>query len=190
MINDYPELITEVALRSGITDVANRAKMLVGMAENALSKRLRLGGMESVVTLTTDNTGSVSLPMDYQEIRSIRVNDKVLEQKPIDVILKARQTGFSIQGNVLKSTYVLTPHDLVYYAVLPSLEQNNTSWLLADEPELYLYAVMFQAYAAVNDIEKAREIGAYLNELINEANSADYMQRHANTRINLGEVVA
>ena len=52
MINDYPELIAEVSARSGATDVVNRAKMFVGMAEKMLSKRLRLAGMETAALVS------------------------------------------------------------------------------------------------------------------------------------------
>lgn len=186
MINDYPELIAEVSARSGVTDVVNRAGMFVGMAEQMLSKRLRLGGMETAAELTTDASGSVALPVDYQEMRSIRISSGVVPRRSLDVILADRQCGYAVQGKVLKSTYKSTAHQLVYYATVPGLEAANTSWLLDDEPELYLQAVLFQVYTANTDIEKAQATAGYLGSLIEAANEADHMNRHVGTRINLG----
>ena len=188
MINDYPELIAEVSARSGATDVVNRAKMLVGMAEKMLSKRLRLSGMETAVELTTDANGSVNLPDDYQEMRDIRVNDCLLDRKPLAVILDGYQRGYAVQGGALISSYKSTAHDLVYYASMPSLEANSTNWLLDDEPELYLQAVLFQVYTANNEIDKAQATVGYLAALIEEAHQADHMNRHAGTKINLGNL--
>ncbi len=189
MINDYPELIAEVSTRSGVSDVVSRAKMFVGMAEKALSKRLRLANMETATELTTDESGCVDLPADFQEMRSIRVNQQDIERKPLGVVLEGRQSGYAIQAKVLKSTYTSTAHSLVYYAAVPDLEADNTSWLLDDEPELYLQAVLFQVYTANNEIEKAQATAGYLGGLINAANGADHMNRHAGTCINLGNIV-
>lgn len=189
MINDYPELIAEVSTRSGATNVVNRAGMFVGMAEKMLSKRLRLANMETAIDLTTDSNGSVNLPTDYQEMRSIRVDNRDIERKPLGVVLDGRQCGYAIQAKVLKSTYKSKAHQLVYYAAVPGLEAANTSWLLNEEPELYLQAVLFQTYTANNEIEKAQATAGYLGGLISAANEADHMNRHAGTRINLGKVV-
>lgn len=189
MINDYPELIAEVSARSGAAGIVNRAKMFVGMAEKMLSRRLRLANMETSAELTTDANGSVNLPADYQEIRSIRVDKSDIERKPLDVVLEGRQCGYAIQARVLKSTRKSKVHQLVYYAAVPGLETANTNWLLDDEPELYLQAVLFQVYTASNDIGKAQATAGYLGELIDAASDADHMNRHAGTRINLGNVV-
>lgn len=48
MIADYAELVTEVAHRSGVTDVANRATMFVGMAEEYMRKALRIGSVDLI----------------------------------------------------------------------------------------------------------------------------------------------
>ncbi len=190
MISDYPELIAEVAERSGVSDVATRAKMYVGMAEKALSKRLRLAEQEKSVELVTDATGAVDLPADFEEIRTILVGDRYIDRKPLEVILRGRQTGYAVEGRVLKSSHALTAHQLVYYASLPGLEANNTNWLLDDEPEIYLHAVLFQVYTAKNDIARAEATAAYLAGLIEAANRAATMKRIGATRVNFARISA
>ncbi|MEG9884919.1 MAG: hypothetical protein V6Z86_10030 [Hyphomicrobiales bacterium] len=183
MIRDYPELIAEICARSGVSDVANRADMLVGMAERMLSKRLRLAGMEKSVEATTGEDGLAYLPGDYQEMRSVHVGTRPLERLPLGAVSAGRRDGYAVQGRKLRSTRASTPHQLVYYAALPSLETDNTSWLLDDEPELYLHATLLQAYLAENDLEKVEATAGYLTSLIEAANRADHMARLAGTRI-------
>ena len=190
MICDYPELIAEICARSGVSDVANRAGMLVGMAERMLSKRLRLAGLETGVEATTGEDGLAYLPGDYQEMRSVHVGARSLERLPLDVVSAGRREGYAVQGKKLRSTQASTPHRLVYYAGVPSLEVNNTNWLLDEEPELYLQAVLLQVYLAENDLEKVEATAGYLTSLIEAANRADHMKRLAGTRINFGGSVS
>ena len=190
MIRDYSELIAEVCARSGVSDVANRAAMLVGMAERMLSKRLRLAGMETGVEATTGADGLAYLPADYQEMRSVHVGRKPLERLPLDAALAGRREGYAVQGKTLRSTRASTPHRLIYYAGVPSLEANDTSWLLDEEPELYLQAVLLQVYLATSALDKIEATAGYLTSLIEAANRADHMKRLAGTRINFGGSVS
>ena len=188
MINDYPELIAEVSARSGVSDVASRARMHVGMAEKMLSRRLRLSGMETAVTLTTDVEGSANLPDDFQEMRTVCTNKRELIRQAVGAVLYGRATGYFVHGKTLKSSYRSTPHDCLYYAAIPGLEKNNTNWLLAYEPEIYLQAVMLQVYVSQFDVDKVQATSSYLDGLIETAQQADHMKRHSGTRINLGRV--
>ena len=73
MIRDFADLIAEVTVRTDRPDVAGRAAMLVGLAERALSKRLRLADMETVAALTTDAGGVAALPVDYEAMRTVDI---------------------------------------------------------------------------------------------------------------------
>ena len=183
MINDYAELITEAAHRTGVTDVASRAKMYVGMAEKALSKRLRVADMEAETTLPTDSLGRVDLPDDYIAARAVFVNTAELPRQSLSQIRQEHASGYVIQGSVLQSSETETDHDLAYYAAIPSLEANDTNWLLKTAPELYLHAVMFQIYTGTNDLEKAQVTAVYLNILIEEFQNSDRVARYAGMKI-------
>ncbi|QAX31311.1 phage adaptor protein [Leisingera sp. NJS204] len=186
MIADYPELIAEVSHRSGVSGVVNRAKMYVGMAERALSKRLRVADMETAATLTTDAQGRAALPADFEAVRMITVPPGVeLAARPIASVQSkyAGRPGYAIQARELLSTVKETDHELAYYAALPSLEADNTNWLLEKESEIYLQAVLFQVYAGENELERAQATAGYLGALIDALADADLIQRHAHTRI-------
>ena len=184
MIKDYSELVIEIARRTGVDDVSDKAGQLVGLAENMISKRLRLNEQQTQTTITTDNFGTANLPDDLQEIVSVAVGNCNLERKSINVILHSKQEGFAVLGRKLHSSHHQVDHSLIYFASVPSLEVNNTNFLLENDPEIYLQAVLFQIYSAENDIDKATTTISYLNLLIEEANQVDSAKRHSGTTIN------
>lgn len=186
MIADYPELIAEVSVRSGRSDVAARAGMFVGMAEAMLSNRLRLARMETVAGVTTDAGGEVPLPADYREMRLVRAGGRVLARRALASVLTRDAPGYAIRGERMVSSRKSAAHELIYYAALPGLEAANTNWLLTEDPEIYLYAVLFQVHAAAGDVEKARVSAAWLDDLIGRAQTADHAARHAGARIDPG----
>ncbi|MBO6507979.1 MAG: hypothetical protein JJ979_05770 [Roseibium sp.] len=186
MIADYPELIAEVSHRSKRSDVVNRAAMYVGLAERMLSKRLRLSEMLAEVEATTDSSGLADLPDGYQEMKTVTVHDCELRRRPLNLILTKAKAGYAIQARKIKSSFRSTPHQLVYFGAVPSLEANNTTWLLDLEPELYIQAVLFQIYTGNNEIEQAQATAGYLSGLIDDANDADAAARHSGTVVSLG----
>lgn len=196
MIKDYSELVTEAAERSGLTDIATRASQYVDFAERMLSKQLRLSDMETFVTLRTDGEGVVSLPVDFQEMRLVKVAGYPIERRTFSYIEERLANeyyreygyggGYAIQGRVMRSFYSDTDHETFYFARIPSLEANSVNWLLEEEPELYLQAVLFQIYTAKSDLAKAQATGAYLASLLEAANTADTLKRHGAALVNLG----
>lgn len=184
MIQDYSELIMEVSRRTGKENISERAGQLVGLAERSISKKLRIIDQEKQSNVTTDGNGIVDIPSDLQEIRSVFVNDKKIDRKSINVVLEKNQDGFAVLGRKLHSSYKNQEHKILYFADIPSLEVNDTNFLLQSDPEIYLQAVMFQIYSAENDIEKATTINAYLNLLIDETNQVAVANRHQDAIIN------
>lgn len=187
MIRDYPELIAAVTTRSKVPDVATHATTYVGLAEAALSKRLRVAGMETAATLTTDTNGVVELPDGYREMRDIRCGDYLLRRLPLPT-LKAGMRGYCIQGTNLLASEKEADIDVVFYAALPSLAENNTNWLLAQDPEIYLYAVLFQVFTAEFQIDKAQAVVAHLDRLIADLEASDNEARFAGTMIDFSGV--
>lgn len=189
MIRDYPELIATVTTRSQIPDVATHAASYVGLAEKALNKRLRVAGMETAATLTTDAKGVVALPDGYLEMRDIRCGDYLLRRLPLQT-LKAGMPGYAIQGADLLASAKEADLNVVFYATLPPLAENNTNWLLAQDPEIYLYATLFQVFTAEFQIDKAQATAAHLDQLIDDLEAADHTARFAGTMVDFSGVSA
>jgi len=189
MINDYPELIAEVTERSDSAGVPLRHAMLTGMAGNELNKKLNVSEMEIEATLTTDADGEVAVPSGLQSIRSIMYGKKILPKVNLRVI-KGGGSGYAIVNGTIYTS--LASSDLVatYYTAIPGLVANNTNWLLSANPEIYLYALLKQAFLVNLDIEKASAAGKYMDQLIDDFNMHDAVARfNGSTHRNLGTVI-
>lgn len=187
MITDYISLIEEVTHRAGIESIPERAATYVLMAEQYLSKHVRLSKMESNVALVSDANGEITLPGDFVEMRMVVVNSCELQRIGLDVKLNNTRMGYAVIANKLISTFKEAEHDLLYYAAIPSIQTNNTSWLLNDEPELYIQAILFQVYTGNNEIERAQATLGYLKQMIDAVNQSDYLKIYSGTSVYLGE---
>lgn len=186
MINDYGELVTEAAVRSGVSDVPSRAPMLVGMAENWLSKQLRMADQQTATTLTTDANGDAALPSDYESMQVVYYGTRKVERRPLEDVLLKDTAGYAIQGTTFKSSLTSTAHSIVYYASIPSLASNGTNWLLTAEPDLYLQAVLFQIYVSKNDAANAQVTSSFISSMLDDVKSRDWANRRADTKMKLG----
>ena len=184
---DYPQLIAEITERTGNAGVASNAALYVDLAEKALSKMLRVGDAERVITLTTDSTGVVDLPDNFGRLRYIQrgayqlplVNyGSDLPTKP----LGSNDFGYYIQGNQNFTSFPDSDISVHYYEVIPSLVTFGTNWLIEREPEIYLYAVMKQVFLANLDTDKAQAAEAILNSLIDNYKRADIVARFSSVR--------
>jgi hypothetical protein len=172
---DYPELIAEVTERTGDSGVATRAPMYLRMAEADLNKRLRVGDSEKVVTLTTDADGNADLPADFYELRDLFIRGERVRNALLPDQYAPR--SYTIQGKQITSAYPEQDIVLHYYAGLPSLDVIGTNWLLESEPEVYLYALMKQAFLFRLDTEKAAACETVLGALIAEVLRVDRIKR-------------
>lgn len=159
---DFAEIVTEAQIRSGVSDVASRAAHYVRSAERMLEKRLRIGAMERVATVTADNDGVLLMPADF---------------------LQWRTTGHgSISGAAMSEVRPGQVVDVQYYAALPSILDGPT-WLSENEPEIYIQAVLFQIYTANGMAEQALATNTLLAGLIQQVEEADVRARYLNRRI-------
>lgn len=161
---DFPELLTEVQARSGVTDVVSRGEHFVRTAERALEKRLRVGAMESTATLATDADGWATLPADY-------------------LALITDQSALVRGGRVLSGVKDGTI-DVEYYARIPSIIA-APNWLSEAEPELYIQAVLFQVFVANGLVEQATATLALIEGLASAVERADVMARYGARHIAL-----
>jgi len=187
MIADYAELIAEVSDRANDPDVALKAEMFVGLAENAIAKRLQVGEMESSASLATDADGVANIPIGFIRARSVMVGKYILPAKTLTEI-KQGASGYAITSGVMQTSEVSATVDLVYYSRLPSLVENGTNWLFQSDPDIYLYAVLVQVFLANLDIEKAQAAETYLDQLIGLKDLDDRRRRLSPSRLHIAGV--
>jgi hypothetical protein len=120
------------------------------MCEAANARNLRVSDMETIATATMLD-GEIALPTDFIEVIDLQGDDVYESWTPITPFQARRNyptgaggitSNYTIVGNVLK-TY---PNGgdaevlLTYYARPQALDAGNqTNWLLAKAPDVYLY---------------------------------------------------
>lgn len=173
MITDYTALIVEAENRTGVRDLATHGELVVGFAEKAMERELRVSDMITTATVSLDSTGSADLPADFLELREAFYSDKREKNIPLETVIEKRKTGFAILNGKIKSTRTSVDMRLDYYAKIPSLHTNFTNWLLTKEPELYLAAVSAQALMREQKYDDAGVITAYATGLVAKINQVD-----------------
>lgn len=188
---DYSEIIAVATDRVGNPNLPVRADLFTDLAEKALNKQLRTAAQETVVSFTTDVNGEYVLPTDFASIRTLSKGNYQMVQVNLADIKADSFEGFAFRGGSLITSHAETDMEMTYYAELPSLETNGTNWLSLSDPEIYIFAIMKQAYLGLPgamDIERAQAASAYLGDLIMKMNSDDFVRRFKHARMTTGRV--
>ena len=184
MIKDYAELVTEAQRISGVSDLSARAGMLVAFAETNINKRLRTQEQEVRRPFTTDEDGNFPLSSDLVAIRDVYLGDRELDKIPLRAV-EAGRTGWAVGANHIRTSEVETDLVLWGYTKLPSLEQNDTNFLLRDEPSLYLDALLSEVLVDDGRIDEGLLRGQRASAQIDALNAQDRELRFARTNVKL-----
>ncbi len=118
---------------------------------------LRVPAMETQFTITMDELmdGSVPVPANYLEMRSLYVGTTELSQKSLSEVLRLRSgmTNCPIAYTRRGGAWLIAPFPLVgtevhgdYYAELPALTLDaDTNWLSIIRPNAILFAALADA---------------------------------------------
>lgn len=180
MINDKAELLAEIVSRSGYEDIIPRASVAIGLAEKIIEKQLRVSDMVNSLLVSLDSEGMGVLPVDLLEIIEIRQpNSYQSTQYQKDLIVKNNYYGFYVEVDKIFHNPITPTVNLVYYQKIPSLNANDTNWLLNEDAEIYITALMMQAFQMANNIENAVIYKNYLIELLNDYQTADNIKKYS-----------
>jgi hypothetical protein len=161
------DLLTYDGLLAATPDYLNRADIdaqvptFVSLATAQFNRELRLRDM-MVRANTTSSNENVELPTDFLEHYSLTVLGgtsgwplRYMSEKESNDIKAGNHgtggqpTGYTVIGNMIE--LVPAPGGdvdlrMVYYARIPELSATNQSnWLLAKSPDLYLYSTLLNA---------------------------------------------
>ena len=157
---------------------------LIRKAEARLDRLCVVPERETAVSVTTTaGEQNVSLPIDYRHLHNARLLDDTgapLEQVPLATLYNAyssasgRPTVYAVTagallvGPVPDAEYAIR---LIYTTKLPNLSPaNQTNWLLQNNPDAYIYAVLFQTSTWLEDLDAATAYRSELFTIIEEVN--------------------
>lgn len=163
-LTNYNDLVTSVGSWLDRSDLTSLIPDFIKLFEARLNRELRHPRMETTVT-TTATSGTVTLPSDFRQMRSIHVDGT--QDYPLEYMAPAqlRETyGASTSGTTVAYTVegtniLLGPEPasgtvirMVYYAGIPALTSTNTTnWLMTNHPDIYLYGTLAAANAYLRD---------------------------------------
>lgn len=163
------------------------APTMLRMAQAMIDRELRLFSQETTTTLACSSR-STSLPADFLSMISVSVqssNDRQIDyltpERLRDSLIWQNQGGGSLRIDDSDIAYtlegqsiVIAPEpsvsdpvtlDIVYFARFATLTaDSDTNWLLTNNYDIYLYALLMQAAIFIDDAELlARYGGLYEN---------------------------
>ena len=187
-ILNYSDLVSEVSAYVVRADATARISTFVQLFESVANKRLRTLEMEKTSLLSVSN-GAIALPVDFQEWRratwqagSYKVNlsyvfparfAKAYSTSPVSV-----PEVFTIEAQQIKVMPIATGTlEFDYFGVLPSLEANSTNWLLNENPEVYLFGVLSEAFRFAREENLKQQYAADRDAIFAEIERNDIASR-------------
>lgn len=169
-ITDYASLVANVSDYLARNDLEDYYPTFIELAEKRLNSALKALGMQNTSALTPGSDGNCTLPTDYVEWVAVvwspsgggrSLGLRYAEPNAPEMTHRFRPNGppqfYTVAGGKLQpqppkaGSYALT-----YYQRIPALTASaTTNWLIATAPQVYLYAVLAEAYAFQKDEEKA-----------------------------------
>lgn len=185
---DYSELVIAVGEYLNRADLVDVMPRFVAMAEAKLNRRLRDRRMLVAATLTPDANGVCPLPADYIEAETVQANTappKIIEAAAGRYAARYDVSGppqvYTIVGSTLRLAPISeTTVNLTYFGKLPALETAQTNWLLETYPEIYLYAVVYEAAIYVSAAPMAEAAAALLQDALEAAGQDNTRARWSN----------
>lgn len=173
---DYLDLRTAVIEQVGNPSVVDVFDRLTKLAENWLTRNLRMQQQLTETNVIVTN-GIAALPDDLSEIFG------VYDQRGIEVNQKTVQ---DLQDDPLADGV----YRVQYYAKIPTLtaSMTTTNWLLQNYPDVYLYAVSYEAARHLRDIEAAQVMLQMRDDAVMNARGADHRTRYARSRVRVAGV--
>lgn len=186
-ITTYAELKTSIANWLNRSDLTSVIPDFITLAESYLNNALRVRQQMTRTTLSVDAEFE-DVPSDFLEVSHMHITsggfNYNLGKTSQDTLItnhgasaSSRPTEFAVVGSQFQfgptpdATYSV---DLTYYAKIAALSDSNTSnWLLAAQPEIYLYSSLLQAAPFLHDDVRIRTWSTLLLEAVERLKGSD-----------------
>lgn len=171
-IQTYDDLIANVAGWLNRGDLAAVIPTFVSLFEAQFNKDPRGRIQKSVVISSADIANELSpVPSDYIQMQNLRIPGSQSNPDGLDLLTSQQVGQFRLRYNVageplyyaiIGAQLRLLPipdqqytFEMEYFSKLPALgTSNETNWLLADHPDIYLYGSLLQAEPYLKNDER------------------------------------
>jgi hypothetical protein len=156
MIQNYSDLQAEIASWLHRSDLTARIPSFIQFAEARINNELRLSKMVRYRTLNVAGP-LFDRPADFLEMVMIGPTDRADCEYDLVTPRQIRGTQgdfYAYVGDQIRLLDGATDPrnvDLVYYARLPALSEAQSTWLLSDQPDLYLYGALAHSAPFLKD---------------------------------------
>lgn len=190
----YDDLKTALADWLERSDLAGRAADFITLAEARLNRELRLAVMESEASLIAEpGARTLDLPADCREALGLWREDGALRTpmryRPAGLMPHSDQGGrpdyWSLEGGKIRlerPCAAETGFILRQVGRLQLSAEAPTNAVLAEHPDLYLFAALAEACPYLRDGEMAGHFGVRFEMALAQARSAD-ARRHGLARL-------
>lgn len=156
MIQNYADLQTEIGKWLHRSDLADRIPSFIQFAEARINNELRLSKMVRYRTINVAGP-LFDRPADFLEMITFGPSDEPDCEYELVGPRQIRGTKGNFYAYVGDQIRLLDgatePRnvELAYYARLPALSEAQSTWLLSDQPDLYLYGALAHSAPFLKD---------------------------------------
>ena len=156
MIQNYADLQTEIASWLHRSDLTARIPSFIQFAEARINNELRLSRMVRYRTINVAGP-LFDRPADFLEM--IRFVPSAKPNEEFDVVGPRQISGTKgnfyahVGDQIMLLDQATDPRnvELTYYARIPALFDAESTWLLSDQPDLYLYGALTHSAPFIKD---------------------------------------
>ncbi|MDO8901675.1 MAG: hypothetical protein Q7V15_09995 [Phenylobacterium sp.] len=193
-LKTYDDLKTALADWLERSDLSGRAADFITLAEARLNRELRLAVMESEASLTAEpGARTLDLPADCREALGLWREDGAgrtpMRYRPAGLMPRSDQGGrpdyWSLEGGQILLERPCAGETGFVLRQVGRLELSAaapTNAVLAEHPDLYLFAALAEACPYLRDGEMAGHFGVRFEMALAQARSAD-ARRHGLARL-------
>lgn len=197
-ISTYAELKTAVANFIDRSDLTSRIPEFITMSEAAIGRDVRIRQMEKRAT-TNISTEYVDMPTDFILARNIQLNTssqerlKYLTPEQMDMYRPSQTTGKPRNYTIIGTEFQFKPVpdgtyevEIAYLARFAALSgDNDTNWLLTNEPGIYLYGALVQASPYLRDDDRTKLWASLYNAEVESINKQDSEARYSGASLRM-----
>ena len=201
-ISNYAELQTATANWLDRTDLTDRIPEFIDLAESTFNRTIRNHRMITKNDSYSLDSRYVNLPTDTLEVIRIvvDVNPQItlqyLTPEEIAEMRSSTSTGrpqyYTVIGGSTNQIELLRSPDqtytssIVYYTKIPALSDSaTTNWLLPNNPDIYLFGTLVEAFPYLMNDERMPMWNARLDKALNELKLQGEREMHTGSSLRM-----